>query len=177
MSKQFALGALVTFKDGGTPCVVVERRETESGVLEYKVESDNGVQLSWLTEDLLKPRKTGNKYNARKVNDPEDGMFDSQAEYQRWCELKLLQSAGAISDLKRQVSLALILPIEGDDPRIKPVRYKVDFTYYEMDSALGIKKFVAEEVKGMWTDAARLKAYLFMLKYPHIKYVVTGTQL
>ena len=33
----------------------------------------------------------------------EDGKFDSQREYTRWCELKLLQRAGEISDLQRQV--------------------------------------------------------------------------
>lgn len=48
-----------------------------------------------------------NKYNSRKVI--RDGeTFDSVKEYRRYCELLLLQRAGAIADLKRQVTFELI---------------------------------------------------------------------
>ena len=47
------------------------------------------------------------KYHSRKIS--RDGMtFDSQKEYRRWCELKLLERAGRITDLERQVKYVLI---------------------------------------------------------------------
>ena len=52
---------------------------------------------------------TGNKFGAKKITDPATGfVFDSKAEYKRWCELRLLERAGKISRLRRQVSYELI---------------------------------------------------------------------
>lgn len=52
-------------------------------------------------------RKNTNKLNARKVTI--DGeTYASQKEYARWCELKLLERAGEISFLKKQVEFVLI---------------------------------------------------------------------
>lgn len=47
------------------------------------------------------------KYHSKKVN--RDGQtFDSLKEYRRFCELSLLEKAGAITDLQRQVPFELI---------------------------------------------------------------------
>lgn len=47
------------------------------------------------------------KYHSRKIT--KDGMtFDSVKEYRRFCELLLLEKAGAITDLRRQVKFELI---------------------------------------------------------------------
>ena len=47
------------------------------------------------------------KYYSKKVT--RDGMtFDSVKEYKRYCELRLLEKAGAIADLQRQVEFELI---------------------------------------------------------------------
>lgn len=47
------------------------------------------------------------KYHSRKVI--KDGMtFDSVKEYKRFCELSLLERAGAIRNLERQVKFVLI---------------------------------------------------------------------
>jgi len=164
MAAKFALGALVTFRY--EPAIIVAVYDDG-----YEVELESTGQRFEVTPDKLKPRKKANKYNAAKVFDPTDGTFDSQAEYARWCELKFLQNEGWISDLRRQVSFLLISPNAATDPRVKPVKYVVDFVYTEDG------KRVAEEVKGMWTDTARLKAYLFMVKYSHYEYRVTGTAL
>lgn len=52
-------------------------------------------------------RRNGTKYNATKIT--ADGhTFDSKHEYQRYCELKLLERAGAITDLQMQVKFVLI---------------------------------------------------------------------
>ena len=47
------------------------------------------------------------KYNSRKIT--RDGItFDSVKEYQRYCELSLLERAGTITDLQRQVKFVLL---------------------------------------------------------------------
>lgn len=52
-------------------------------------------------------RSNGSKYNSRKIE--RDGMtFDSLKEYRRFCELSLLEKAGKIADLQRQVKFVLI---------------------------------------------------------------------
>ena len=66
------------------------------------------------------------KYGNRKVKAP-DGYFDSVKEYHRWGCLRLLERAGKISDLKRQVKYELIPKQDGE----KATYYKADFTYYE----------------------------------------------
>ena len=46
------------------------------------------------------------KYRNHKIT--VDGVtFDSKLEYARWCELKLLERAGEITDLRRQVKIPL----------------------------------------------------------------------
>lgn len=48
-----------------------------------------------------------NKYHSKKIT--RDGMtFDSIKEYRRWCELLLLEKAGQITNLQRQVKFELI---------------------------------------------------------------------
>lgn len=52
-------------------------------------------------------RKNGNKYNNKKVE--VDGIiFDSKREAERYQELSLLEKAGVIRDLQRQVKYILI---------------------------------------------------------------------
>ena len=47
------------------------------------------------------------KYGSRKIT--RDGMtFDSLKEYRRFCELRLLEKAGQVKDLQRQVKFVLI---------------------------------------------------------------------
>jgi hypothetical protein len=48
------------------------------------------------------------KYRNRKVEN-EHGKFDSQKEAQRYAELVLLERAGAIAQLRRQVPFALVV--------------------------------------------------------------------
>ena len=89
-----------------------------------------------------------NKYGAKKV--VVDGeVFDSRKEYYRWCDLKLLERAGKISDLKRQVKYVLI-PSQRQDGKLieREVSYIADFEYVEN----GLK--VVEDVKGYKRGAA-----------------------
>jgi hypothetical protein len=85
-----------------------------------------------------------------------DGIeHDSKTEAERWEELKLLQRAGEISGLRRQVDIVLmgrdgpILTDTGKQERV----YRADFVY--VDHALGIT--IVEDRKGHETDVFKLK--------------------
>lgn len=49
-----------------------------------------------------------NKYHNKKVTSYDGIQHDSKKEARRWCELKLLEKAGKISELQRQVEFELI---------------------------------------------------------------------
>ena len=93
-----------------------------------------------------------NKYRARKVKAPDGQVFASVKEYHRWGMLKLLERAGRISDLKRQVSYELIPKQKGE----RACSYVADFTYMEDG------KLVVEDCKGFRTPEYRLKRKLML---------------
>ena len=102
------------------------------------------------------------KYGNTRIQS-EDGQFDSKAEYRRWCDLKLLERAGKIHDLKRQVRYTLCVQSmgeEGQGSEITIGQYVADFVYILNDGELG--KQVVEDVKGHRTQ-------LFIWKKKHMK--------
>lgn len=83
------------------------------------------------------------KYGNHKQMTP-DGQFDSYAEYDRWCELKYLQKAGLISDLKRQVKYELVPPQKDKHGKaVRAVTYDADFVYKDNTN----DQIVVEDVK------------------------------
>lgn len=54
-----------------------------------------------------KPRKA-NKYRAKKIT-TDEGVFDSQMEYKRWCELRTMERARLITKLERQIEYPLVV--------------------------------------------------------------------
>lgn len=92
-----------------------------------------------------KPKK--NKYGAVKTE--VDGiMFDSKREAKRYQELRLLEQAGEITNLRLQVPFELI-------PKSKygmPIRYIADFTYNN-----GNGQLIVEDAKGVKTPVYLLK--------------------
>lgn len=93
-----------------------------------------------------------NKYHNRKVT--VDGItFDSVKEASRWQELKMLERAGEITALVRQVKIELI-------PKTKLYRacyYIPDFAYFDKR----VQKTIYEDVKG---GNYRTKEYLLKRK-------------
>ncbi len=79
-------------------------------------------------------------------------VFDSKKEAHRYYELSILQAAGEISDLQRQVTYELIPKQDGE----RPCTYKADFVYQENG------KTVVEDVKGVRTDAYKIKRKLML---------------
>lgn len=99
------------------------------------------------------------KYHAKKVKTA-DGTFDSKKEYKRWIELNLLQQAGIIDMLDKQVKYELIP--KQKDPKGKAVRavtYTADFVYLENG------EFIVEDTKGYKTEVYKLKKKLMYQKY------------
>lgn len=96
------------------------------------------------------------KYGSRKVT--VDGMtFDSRKEYLRFCELRLLEKAGEITDLKTQVKFELI-PSQKLDGKVveRPVHYIADFVYKQGG------RTVVEDTKGFKTKDYILKRKLML---------------
>ena len=96
-----------------------------------------------------------NKYHARKIKAPDGQVFDSVAEYHRYGCLRLLERAGAIKDLKRQVKFELI-PRIGEE---RSCNYIADFTYMENG------ELVVEDCKGFKTDVYKIKKKLMLMEH------------
>lgn len=100
------------------------------------------------------------KYHAKKTC--VDGItFDSRKEADRYIVLKGMEEDGSIDGLRRQVRYELIPAFDVDGKHYRPVYYVADFVY--MDKETGDD--VVEDVKGMRTDAYRLKSKLFARRY------------
>lgn len=111
-----------------------------------------------------------NKFNAKKIQTADGEIHDSRKEANRWGELLLLQKAGEISDLRRQVKYQLLAPQYEEVERfgkkgqpLKPSRrllergvdYIADFVY-KKDGEV-----VVEDIKGY----KRSRAYdVFVIK-------------
>ena len=104
------------------------------------------------------------KYGNRKVGTPY-GVFVSQHEYDRFCELQLLQKGNRISGLDRQVQFELI-PAQYIDGKCveRAVKYIADFVY--KDNMTGEK--IVEDAKGYRTPDYIIKRKL-MLHMHHIR--------
>ena len=113
---------------------------------------------------------TKNKYGNRKIVHGGES-FDSQKEYRRYCELLLLQRAGAITELQRQVPFELI-PAQREPDTVgkrggaikgkvieKAVNYFADFVYTQDG------KTVVEDTKGVKTKDYIIKRKLMLYVY------------
>lgn len=111
------------------------------------------------------------KYSNKKIT--VNGItFDSKREYNRFCELVLLERAGQIQNLQMQVEFELIptqreiLPgVDGNGNRKlgkvieRPCKYKADFVYTENG------KTVVEDTKGYRTTDYIIKRKLLLWRY------------
>lgn len=103
------------------------------------------------------------KYHNRKMK-IENIMFDSQKEAQRYCELKLLEKKGEISQLQRQVPFELIPAEVGANKRkLRAIVYFADFVYLTKKN--GVPQKHIEDVKGVKTAVYRLKKRLMWHLY------------
>ena len=104
-----------------------------------------------------------NKYGAKKVTI--DGYkFDSQAEGERYNDLKLLVAAGEISDLFVHPVYVLIPPQRWNGKTYRAVKYIGDFEYFDYKA----NKMIIEDVKGgkaTQTAAFKIKMKLWISQH------------
>ena len=102
---------------------------------------------------------TKRKYHNAKVEENGE-TFDSFKEYNRWCELKLLERAGKIHDLKRQVTFEVVPKCTKDDGKAeRAVKYIADFVYTENG------RRIVEDTKGVKTPEYIIKRKLMLWRY------------
>lgn len=119
--------------------------------------------LRRLGVDVPKPKRKS-KYNARKVS--VDGItFDSKAEADYYCRLKLLLRAGQIDGFCRQARFVVTEGRNGE----KGTEYVTDFVVFYPDGSYRIV-----DVKGVKTDVFRLKVKCMRDKYPKLKIELEG---
>lgn len=93
-----------------------------------------------------------NKYQAKKIQ--LDGItFDSKKEASRYAQLRVLERAGVIRDLKTQEEFVLI-PKCGKE---RPAKYHADFSYIDCETG----RKVVEDVK---SSATKTKDYILRRK-------------
>lgn len=104
------------------------------------------------TQFLGKPSR--NKYHAKKSGD-----YDSRKEHRRANELRLMQRAGLITNLREQVSYELIPTQRGADGKVleRACDYIADFVYTDKDG-----KTVVEDTKGVKTKEYIIKRKLML---------------
>lgn len=109
----------------------------------------------------------GNKYGNIKV--VIDGIrFDSQLEARRYCELKILQKAGKIRDLKLQPSYELIPAFENrSGVKHRRTLYRADFEYFDIEKG----RTIIEDTKGFKTKEYILKKKLFEYNNPWLEII------
>lgn len=107
----------------------------------------------------LATKPLASKYGNKRMR--EDGhTFGSKGEHARYCELKLLQRSGQISELRVHTRF----PLDVNGRRIGT--YEDDFDYRER----GKLKLVIEDTKGVVREDYRLKRELMIALYPDAEF-------
>ena len=99
-----------------------------------------------------KPRK--HKYNAKpcEVNGIK---YRSQKEMRRHQELLLMEKAGEITDLKREVPFILEPSVVINGKKVRELKYFVDFMYHDKNGSP-----IFEDCKGYRTPVYKLKHHM-----------------
>jgi len=104
-----------------------------------------------------------NKYHNKKTV-VDNITFDSCAEANHYCELKLRVKAGEIYELKLQPRFLLQESYKYKGKTIRKIEYVADFEYIENGQV------VVEDKKGMETQVFKIKWKLLLKKYPEIDF-------
>ena len=117
-------------------------------------------------------RASRSKYGAKR-QDVGGERFDSAKEARRWQQLQIMERAGKINSLQRQVKYMILPEHREPDTRgprggirkgriIERARYYVaDFVYYDVDARCA----VVEDCKGFRTETYTLKKAMMYDRY------------
>ena len=107
------------------------------------------------------------KYGNKKIEI--DGIiFDSIKEGTRYKQLRLLERAGLIKDLKLQTTFELQPSFKKNNKTIRAITYKADFDYLTKDN-----RHIVEDVKSKATEkdkVYRIKRKMLQYKYDNIEF-------
>lgn len=118
----------------------------------------NSINRVALAKSMVSRRKRKNKYGAMRTI--VDGLkFDSRGECDRWLQLKLLERAGEICGLRRQVKFPLYAWTPSGKEQIGT--YAADFQYRDMRT----NREVTEDFKGCITAEFRRTQKLMRANY------------
>lgn len=102
--------------------------------------------------------KTTKYHNKKIIHNSE--VFDSKKEYKRYIELLLLQKAGKIKNLERQVKF-LLIPAQRDEKKKlleRECSYYADFVYTDCQTG----QTIVEDTKGFRTAEYIIKRKLML---------------
>ena len=99
--------------------------------------------------------KRKHKYGNKPFYDDDGNYWHAQGEYKRWCDLKLLEKAGEISALSRQIKFELSVN------NLHICSYIPDFSYFAKDKSI----MIHEDFKGLETREFKIKKRLMKAIY------------
>lgn len=92
-----------------------------------------------------------------------DGInFDSKREARRYCELKMMERAGLITELALQVPFEVIPKVTSEETGKviqRATTYVADFTYRKDG------KYIVEDAKGYQTEGYKIKKKLMLWRH------------
>jgi len=95
------------------------------------------------------------------------GWKQSTKEYNRSLELKMLEKAWIITNLRSQISFLLQEWFVYDWKKEQKMTYKADFVY-DQDG-----KMIVEDVKGYKTEVYKMKRKMLLFRYSYITFIET----
>ena len=105
-----------------------------------------------------------NKYKNKKIY--YDGIyFDSKLEKARYIQLKILEKAKEIKELRRQVTYVIQPSHKKNNKTIRSINYIADFVYYDLRK----NKTIIEDTKGFKNEVYKIKKKIFEYKYPDLE--------
>lgn len=117
---------------------------------------------------------TGQKQSSKMRNfkTEADGIiFDSAKEARHYLELKILKNQGLIIDFFMQVPFLLQEGYWKGSEWVKPIYYRADFVVLKIGQFSEISIEI-HEVKGRWTEVAKVKRKMFEKRYPEYEMVI-----
>jgi Protein of unknown function (DUF1064) len=111
------------------------------------------------------------KYNSKKV-ELDNHIFDSQLEARYYQQLKWLQEHEQILFFRLQPRYLLQEAFEKDGKKFRRIDYLADFEVHHLDGSIEVI-----DIKGMETEAFKLKRKLFEKKYPHKLSLITYSKI
>jgi hypothetical protein len=132
--------------------------------------------------ELLKKEKQNKYHVAPKEARTWDGIvFASKAEMHRYRQLKLMERAGVIKDLKSQPKYMIIPGFKKNGVKYQATHYVADFSYYDVEKGLTVIEDVKAKVNPnnkkykSRTDVYRIKKKLFELQNP--RFTITEVEV